>query len=355
LQSIELSGGYSEMGQGFGEAFRAQIAQLYEVRRHNALTQALRFGGRHATEDDFLALAKRCLVEARRWDPFGSAELEGIARGAGIAPEAALALGGLTDLRDVLAWGGDDFLGGCTAVLAQTDTTTQAELLFAQTWDLGTANMPHLVRVHRKPSNAPATWTITTVGCLSLMGLNDRGICVGTTNLRTTDVRVGIPYLNILHRCLAANSHAEAIREVQNAPRAAAHAYFVADAHGRASLVEATGMRSRCIDLRQGVYVQTNHCQIPEHAALEGDTPMASSRARLLRMHELMEKSRPRIDRATLQRCLADHEGGERAICRHDFDGISTNAALVVAPESGRGWYCHGNPCTAEWHELIPG
>ena len=66
-----------------------------------------RFGGRAASEADLLGLARACARVTDRYDPAGFAELRGIARASGLALERVLALNGLTDLRDALAWGGE--------------------------------------------------------------------------------------------------------------------------------------------------------------------------------------------------------------------------------------------------------
>ena len=63
---------------------------------------------------------------------------------------------------------------------------------------------------------------------------------------------------------------------------------------------------------------------------------------------------RQRLDRAGRHRarCLADQANGKLAICRDDFDGISTNAALLVSPEGPYLSACQGLPSAAPWRTL---
>jgi isopenicillin-N N-acyltransferase-like protein len=341
------------MGEAFGESCREAIAELYALRCENALAQALRYGGRRASEADLLALAHACLEASARFDPEGTEELRGIARGAGLAPERVLAMNGLTDLRDALAWGGPfEAAGGCTAFVVQRDRSADGRLWAGQSWDLGTDNLPFVVAVERAPAAGPATWCVTTVGCLSLMGINAEGLAIGTTNLRTTDAGPGVPYLGVIHRALAERSAADAVRLIAAAPRAGGHAYTVADRSGEAFVVECTARRSRTLAVRGGFHVHTNHCQVPEHQALEAEIPYTSSRARLARMQELLREA-PRIDGPFLEGCLADGANGALAICRDDFDGISTNAALVVCPEGPKLRACHGLPSKGGWVDLL--
>jgi isopenicillin-N N-acyltransferase-like protein len=352
LRVLHFEGTPARMGEAFGESCREAIAELYALRLENALAQALQYGGRAASEADLLALARACLERSAGFHPDGAAELLGIAHGAGLAPERVLAMNGLTDLRDALAWGGPlEAAGGCTAFVVQRDRSADGRLWAGQTWDLGTDNLPYVVGVHRRPARGPETWCVTTVGCLSLMGMNAEGVAIGTTNLRTRDAGAGVPYLGLIHAALEASSAADAVRRIATAPRAGGHAYTVADRFGEAFAVECTAHRSRTFALRGGFHVHTNHCQVPEHQALEADIPYASSRARLARMQELL-RAAERIDGPFLEACLADRANGTLAICRDGFEGISTNAALVVCPEAGLLRACHGLPSRGGWVSL---
>lgn len=352
MRIFHLAGTPGRMGEAFGESCRQAIGELYALRLENALAQALRYGGRDVREADLLALAGACLEASARFDPEGTEELRGIAHGAGLSAERVLAMNGLTDLRDALAWGGPlESAGGCTAFVVQRDRSADGRLWAGQSWDLGTDNQPYVVAVHRAPARGPETWCVTTVGCLSLMGMNEHGVAIGTTNLRTTDAGPGVPYLSVIHRALAESSAVDAAALIARAPRAGGHAYTVVDRGGDAFAVECSARRSRTFALRGGFHVHTNHCQVPEHQALEADIPFASSRARLARMQELL-RGAERIDGPFLEACLADRANGTLAICRDDFDGISTNAALVVCPEGRRLRACHGVPSRGGWIEL---
>ena len=224
----------------------------------------------------------------------------------------------------------------------------------AQSWDLASDNAPFSVFVVRRPASGPQTWSLTTVGCQSLMSMNEHGLALGTTNLRTRDSGVGVPYLGLIHRALEERSAESAARVIASAPRAGAHSYLALDRMGAAAVVECTGKLSHTFVVASGSHVHTNHCQVPAHLALEADTPRKSSEARLLRMRELLAERAGKIDSAFLRSCYADAAGGALAICRRDFDGISTNAASVMTPETGELWGCAGVPDAPEkWERLL--
>jgi hypothetical protein len=51
-----------------------------------------------------------------------------------------------------------------------------------------------------------------------------------------------------------------------------------------------------------------------------------------------------------LKRFLSDHENGDdRCICRHDCDGVSTNATVVMCPSSREIHACRSQPHVGEW------
>jgi hypothetical protein len=156
----------------------------------------------------------------------------------------------------------------------------------------------------------------------------------------------------LIHAALEASSAAEAVAWITSAVRAGGHAYTVVDRWGEAFAVECTAKRSRSLALRGGFHVHTNHCQLPEHQALEAELSFASSQARLARMQELLRDA-DRIDGAFLERCLADTANGKLAICRDDFEGISTNAALVLSPDAALLRACQGLPSHGAWIDLL--
>jgi isopenicillin-N N-acyltransferase-like protein len=356
MRRIELGGTHAAMGEAFGEAFRDEIARLYAIRVENALRQASQYGGRATSEAELLRLARACLAASERFDPRGTEELRGIARGARLGAEQVLAMNGLTDLRDGLAWGERSEAGaeGCTAAIVQRDAAADGRPRLAQSWDLASDNAPFIVFVQRRPQGGPQTWSIPTVGCLSLMSLNEHGLALGTTNLRTRDSGVGVPYLGLIHRALDERRALAAARVIAAAPRAGAHSYLALDRAGAGAVVECTGKLAHTFAVERGTHVHTNHCQAPGHLALEADTPRKSSEARLARMRELLAARAGRIDAAFLRSCYADPAGGTLAICRNDFHGISTNAASVMTPETGELWGCAGVPDAPEkWERLL--
>jgi len=353
MRALSFSGTPRQIGHAFGETCRAEIAEFYGYRVRNALEQAKQHGGRDVSEGLLLAVAKACVEPTRAYHRAGMEELEGIAEGANMTAEQILAMNGLTDLRDVLSWNGElEQFGGCTSFIVTGDQTEDGNVICGQTWDLATDNMPFVLGVHRKPLEGPQTWTLTTVGCLSLIGINEAGVAVGTTNIRTLDARPGVTYLNIIHKVLAGTTLEHGIEAVRGAPRAGGHYYYVCDGEGGAAAIECSAAHAEVVQVREGGYVHANHCLVPAHREVEGNTPAASSHARHDRMETLIGDRAPHNTMVDLQQFLADRENGENAISRTDFNGISSNGAVVMSPQTGVISACHGVPHEARWLDL---
>lgn len=351
---VDVAGTRRVMGESFGEQLRSSIRELYSIRLRSALLQAWEHGRRDATEASLLQLSRAALRITADYDPPTAEELEGIARGSGLTPDQVMALNGLTDLRDALAWwsGPPDLFGGCTAVIAQRDRTRERELLAAQTWDLGTDNRPFVLAVRRAPAAGLRSVCLTTAGCLPFLGINEAGVAVGTTNLRTRDARPGVVYVTLIDRALRARSAPDAIRSVGASPRAGGHFFYVADAGGAAVALECTARKMHATEVTSSVFVHTNHCLVDAHRHLDVDEASPSSHVRLRRMTLLAEATEEPLDTTALRSFLADTGSGPNSICRNDIDGTSTNAAAVMRPERGLISACHGLPDRSPWIEL---
>jgi len=159
-------------------------------------------------------------------------------------------------------------------------------------------------------------------------------------------------YLSIIHKALHQRALESAACAVTDAPRAGAHFYWLADGGGQANAIECTATTAHRDAIASGVYVHCNHCLIDSHVAREPRPPSPSSAYRTTRLHALLEAKAGEHDLDSVKAALADEEGGDNAICRDDTNGISTNGAVVIAPERREIHACHGLPSRATWRVL---
>ncbi len=352
LPQLTFSGSVTAIGEAHGAALRQQIRDFVPM-RFDATMEYLRALG-HKDVAPLVDVGRRCLAAYASWHPEGHAEHCAIARGAGVDAAELYTAANMTDMRDVLALGGSlpADAEGCTAVLIPSAFSKSGHAIAAQTWDLNPQDLDYVVAIHRLPDNAPATWSVTCTGCLSLVGMNDRGLAVGTTNIKTHGSKVGIGYMGVLHKMLSAKSFAEAAQICETAPRAAAHTYWLASPEQLAEWETTawSAVRRDAVDEPTG---RTNHCLVEQHAQKQGEPASASSKARLSRVGDRLRADAPH-DVVSLQAIFADRQDGIDSINRfaEDGEGTSTNSVVVAIPALRTLWTCRGSADRGEWVEL---
>ncbi len=351
LPTITLMGTPEQMGHAYGEGLRAPIRAFVEQRVRAARIYLYERGIR---DDQALsALGAQCLAALKTWHPDGWSELQATAEGAGVDAVELYTTGNMTDVRDILVLGGMCAESeGCTTAHAGHERTAGGQVLAAQTWDLNPSDLDFVYAVHRRPSAAPATWSITCAGCPSLIGMNEHGVAVGTTNIKTRGSRVGIPYLSLLHRMLGCRHRASAEQVLTSAPRAAAHTYWIADAAGVTDLECTATTAVRRETGAAGVLTRTNHCLVEDHRTHEGEVASASSQKRLARAGAVLAAGAVTVD--SLKALFADRSDGVDSINRfaEDGQGTSTNACMIAEPATRTLHVCRGSSDRGAWVDL---
>ncbi len=348
LPEIRLTGTPAQMGRQYGDACTALIRRFVEQRLRAARAYLWERG--HRGLDPLLSIGQRSLDQLEAWDNDGWVEFRATATAAGVDPVHLHVAGNMTDLRDVIAAPAAD-AEGCTTALVPAQRSRDGIVIAGQTWDLNPPDLEYVVAVHRRPERGPATWSVTVAGCPSLVGMNEHGVAVGTTNIKVRGNRPGIPYLNLLHRMVQQPDREAALAVVANAPRAAAHTYWAADTGGVADL-ECSADRCVRRDAGPAALCRTNHCLDGEHAVREAEAATASSQARLRRMTAWLAE-RPQ-DVASIKAIFADRRDGVDSINRfpEDDQGTSTNACLVAVPALRELHACRGPADRGEWTVL---
>ncbi len=340
IEIITLAGTPHEIGGHHGELLAAGAAAMCETRIDLCLRAAPTL-----SRDDLLALAGESLPVFADFAPDTYAEFCGIAEGAGLAREALLIGNGYTDFVDLVR----RHAGGpseCTSFAVGPIAAGPERCYVGQTWDMNAGAFPHVVAFRRLPTTGPASLTMTTAGCLSLVGMNECGIAIGNTNLVPHDARAGVMYLGLIHTVLAQTSFEPAVNTITRAPRMSGHYYYVAGPRGEFAGIETTALRHTILhpDAR-GLFAHANHYTDPALSAYVGETtPSANSVAREARMWELIPTVPHTGGLAALTQLLTDHEV---PLCRH-AEGIAevrTCSAALMSPADGVIRMTKGNPC----------
>jgi isopenicillin-N N-acyltransferase like protein len=365
LRQVHVSGSPRHMGRQQGEALRAEIRTFVEQRVAAMQTYFAERGRSDAAS--VLECGARCLEVARGWDPEGTDETFGIAEGANIDPARLYSATNMTDIRDVVLMpdtatraelaiegassGTDTKDEGCSAIMIPPGLAADGRLIAAQTWDLNPEDLDFVVAIERRPDEGPRTWSVTCAGALSLVGMNELGVAVGTTNIKIRRNRVGVGYLSVLHRAIRCPTRAHAVEAVRTAPRAAAHTYWLADSHG-ASELECSATEAVERTLGEHPLVRTNHCIAPNLRTEEGEAATISTEKRLQKL--TLVASRGSHDTSTLRALFADRSDGIHSINRYaeDAQGTSTNACVIFVPSERKIAACRGPADRGKWVEL---
>lgn len=341
LRIIELAGTPHDMGYAHGQQLASEVHALAEERQR-LCEKELGEAGISVSRADVLGLAKQHLDIQAEHAASVHSEFCGIADGARIPAEELLIGNGYTDFRDVLKLNASP-PHECTSFLVKPSASADGCTYLGQTWDMHASAEPLVVVFRRQPKDGPQSITLTTAGCLSLVGVNENGLALGNNNLVPTDARPGVIYLAMIHDFLSQRSFERAKAAITDAPRASGHNYYLADASGQALDVETTAERHVEIDPPAGTYAHANHYEAEALKGLQMDAPGKSSLARKERLSALLSDAEGAIDVARLHECLSDTCGGEETgICRHGE--VRSCAAAVMCPQRREVWACQGPP-----------
>lgn len=358
LRYLSVAGAPSRIGEAQGEAYRDEIHDFVSRRIAHLIDFVRKYDpGRRLQEDEVILHGRRLIEAHRGYDAALWEEFLGIARGARISEERLLIGNGLTDIRDLVlmeglggskerparARGADS--GGCTSFGATPEATGGASIV-GQTWDMHPDARHFLLVVRREPDDGPSTLSLTTVGCLSLSGVNSEGVAVCNSNLVPTDAREGINYLFTISRALRAGRAEDAADLVEGTRRLSGHDFMIADPCSVVDL-ETTGTLSRRTTPSEGVRVHSNH-YLDEHLrgrAFDGiDT--SSSRWRRERLDAAFRSATRPIDRDLCWELLSDSTRGDGAVCNEDYAGefgdVATAATTVIETDTGTLTACSG-------------
>lgn len=357
LKMITLTGDAREMGLQHGEELRETVRGMIHTRVDLAAQAAGRAGARFDLQW-CLNLAKESIPHLQRYSLPVFNELAGIAEGAALSLPEMIIGNGWTDFKDLLAMRvhldqSEDETNECTSVVVGGNLTADGKTYLAQTWDMNVSAGQYMVLVRREPAEGPRSLSLTTAGCLSLIGINEEGLAVGNTNLAPLDARPGVFYLALIHQALAQRSFEDAVAAITGAQRMSGHYYYLGGPYGEFMGIETTGTKHELILPRLGTYVHTNHYLqeglIATRFTAAAGRNTVGRQEQMARLAGGLEES---VTVTDISQLLMNHEG-DQPICRHNDDprGAATLGAAVLCPQARTLWAASGNPCHGVFEE----
>lgn len=292
--------------------------------------------------------------------PAAVAEIDGIARGAGVDFGQVMAINARTEL---LAGAG---VPECSVIGVSAERSGEGVLL-AQNWDWHPDAARSLVLWTVPTPTGGWLTTLTEAGMLAKMGLNSHGLAVAINLLVSsadTMELAGTP-IHVVLRALLEHCGDMAQAEALLTD----NAYSASTAISVALAGEPDGLRTfevspngvNAISARRGVLLHTNHFLGPTGDAVDvtrRDWP--DTIARLAEAERLAGRAE-RIDPETVKSLLRSHDAGRLAVCCHDpanpryADRQETLASIVIHVGGGYLEVAHGPPCEAPYARVQPG
>ena len=353
FELLEVRGSPREIGLQVGEALRDKIPLAIDQIFEHELKyfEAMTFGEipelPPLTREEVLRRTQEFLPHFEAYAPGMVEELRAISDGAGIDFEEAL----LLQIRGEIVYA---MTTGCTSYALSGQVTRDGSVIVGQNWDyaidLGLGIM-HLL--HVTPDEGPRQLMLTFAGLTSYLGINSAGVGSFANALPWGWCDVGIPHYPMWWRIFRERDLAGVRSVVDQTKSVQAEAHMFADGSGAIASAELTPESVVWLDDQEGFLVHTNH-YLGEPYASRHDLPpfLPDSQPRLERMRSLILQDLGRLDVASMQTFLADHEGFPKSICRHDtLPGFWTTASMVAVPQQGVMYVCAGNPCEGEFVE----
>jgi isopenicillin-N N-acyltransferase-like protein len=212
-----------------------------------------------------------------------------------------------------------------------------------------------VILLRGQPANGLRFLTLTIIGCIGMIGINEAGIAIGINNLVTGDGRPGVTWPFVVRQVLAQTNLEDALACITSAPLSGGHNYLLADAAGRGYNVEAMATRYHVEPVQTGSWVHTNHCLISSNIEVERariPKSRASSETRLTQAGAIL--NRGRLTLADLLALTRDHSA-ENGICVHPEEPffVESCGAAIMRPATREFWAVWGHPCENEYERFV--
>lgn len=318
LRVLEVFGDSADLGRGHGTAC-GEMIRKYTADRINLTSQDAWSGG-VADRDLILACADETLSHHEHFSESLYGEMLAMAGAADITPQEAVAVGGFTDLVDVVrsrvGITGEEH--NCTGIVNPKTGK------FAQTWDMHASAGEFVMMLKIDPLIGPDVFVQTTAGCLGQIGMNEAGIAVGINNL-TSLGKPGVTWPFVVRKVLEQTDLDDAIKVVVDADLAGGHNYFVIGPDGHGASIEAMPQNKRVTRTNGRPVVHANNCL---HAETRDEEPK--------RPHEWVVNSDERLRIGSENAHDLDVFFANPTISRRATqpDEVATCGAVIIEPAS---------------------
>ena len=358
LPTIEISGTRRELGRQHGEAARSQIGDSIGYYRESFK----RITGLEWSE--IKRQAPRWVAPIDAFLPGISEEIRGVAEGAGIAFEEALALNARGELSTHNPFA-DEAEEGCSSYAILPPASGDGHVYCGQNWDWRCETFGTVILLRIVQPGQPTIVMQTEAGQVGRHGANSAGIALNANGLGTRWGKgIGVPQPIMRRKILESADMQSALRAVFESRQTLCSNLLITHRDGFAIDLETTPDRHGWMYPTDGLLVHTNHfiAFVPEQVAATYRPFSVNSLWRLPRLTDGLRAARapgdPAAVRGKIGAALRDHFGYPNAVCKHgdpNAVGVDLNQTItssIVDLTSGEYWLAPGNPCENEYRRL---
>jgi isopenicillin-N N-acyltransferase-like protein len=323
-------GAHRELGRQHGEQATRQIKAHIEVMCSQ----------QRLSREQLRRRAAQFQPAFDRYCPHLLEEMRGLAEGAGVAFEEAMAC----NIRGELRFARQE---GCTAYVIGRSGGAKREIIAGQNSDMGPEVIQLAYVLHLEPQGKPEVLIWTFGGMLGYHGLNSAGVAHFENALgggpRT---RFGLPHYPVERMMLECVRLEQVFDLLRKMPVEYSVNYVLCDGEGAIADAESTPEGPQILrDQGAGYLVHTNHYLYERFATPENfSRSLADSFPRLDRIDSLIKSRYGSIEVDDIKHFLSDHSGRPTSICRHG-GSMRTVASLISEPAQRRMHVAVGNPC----------
>ena len=327
-------GTHRELGRQHGEQAARQIQAHVE----------LMCAGQKLSPQQLRRRAAQFQPMFDRYCPHLLEEMRGLAEGAGVTLEEAMACNIRGELRNARG-------EGCTAYVIGHSGSAKREILAGQNADLGPETIPLGYVLHLQPQGKPEVLIWTFGGMLGYHGMNSVGLAHFENALGGGPrSRFGLPHYPVERMMLECDRLEQVFDLLRKMPLEYNANFVLCDGQGNIADVEATTEGPEILrDRGAGYLVHTNHYLCQRYANQENfKRSLADSFPRLDRMDSLVKSRFGSMEVDDIKHFLSDHSGYPTSICRHD-SSMCTVSSLISEPAQRRMHVAKGNPCKNQY------
>lgn len=345
LKVIELSGSYSEIGEKWGRALKADIQTALELEIHG-LAQYFKM-----EKDDLIQMAAKYMPASREFDPEFFQVLEGIAKGSGRSLEEIFSLRTVFELMFYI----QKIPAMCTSFAVGPDATKDGVTLIGQTVDWH-SGMPMALLKITWP-NQVRQLSLVFGGCVWELPLSDHhqgspyGLgATGTVSLSESQDVNRAAFSIVMNKAMRQKRLEQALQVFVSA-NGNMESYLLASAEGSLIGIEQAANQYEILYPENDILVHANHFLTDRFKPMDVFAPfIPDTYLRYSRLRERIEKNHGSITPELMMEMMGDHLNYPRSVCTHvdpdsPYPPAETLASVVMVPAEKAIYVAAGQPC----------